>query len=95
MIEVKIDQNVSSYIERLFYEQNAIYSIIEYLTAQKASADIIGPQIEKYSKVYAELEEAKRTTALKYTPKPFNELDYYTFNFNNSSIEFYEMSDKK
>lgn len=95
MIEIKIDQSVSSYIERLFYEQNAIYSIIEYLTAQKASADIIDKQVEKYSKVYAELEEAKRTTAIKYTPKPFNELDYYTFNFNNSSIEFYELSDKK
>ena len=72
-----------------------ICSIIEYLTAQKASADIIDKQVEKYSKVYAELEEAKRTTAVKYTPKPFNELDYYTFNFNNSSIEFYELSDKK
>lgn len=95
MIEVKIDPNASTYIERLFYEQNAIYSIIEYLTSQKASADVIDKQVEKYSKVYAELEEAKRTTAMKYTPKPFSELDYYTFNFNNSSIEFYEPSDKK
>lgn len=95
MIEVKIDQTVSSYIERLFYEQNAIYNMIEYLTTQKASAETINLQVEKYSKIYAELEEAKRTTALKYTPKPFNELDYYTFNFNNSSIEFYELGDKK
>lgn len=94
MIEVPIETEVSEYIEKLFYEQNAVQIVMQNLINQNASAELIDKQVERYSKIYAELESAKRVAAQKYTPKPFSELNYYNFNFNNHSIEFYPLNEK-
>lgn len=94
MIEVKIDKEVSEYIEKLFYEQNAIKNVLDLLIEKKGNPDAINQQIERYSQTYTELEQAKRVAANKCAPKPMTELSCYNFNFNNHSIEFYELNEK-
>lgn len=90
MIEIKIDEQVSTYVEKLFYEQNAIQSVIDYLIEKQANSEIINKQIERYVETNSELEKAKYTTALKYAPKSLEHYSKYQFNFTNKSLEFYD-----
>ena len=84
--KVKIPEQVSAYVEKLFFEYNASLNILRYLMSQD---DVIDRYIKDYSnssgRKYTELEIAKETVSKKYAPKEFVAYNY-NFDFDNNTI---------
>lgn len=87
-VAVKICEEDSIYVERLWYEYNAALGILRYLMSQSDT-------LEQHLQLYAdsceakgvELELAKRGVSNRY--KPEGKLQCYSFNFDDSAIEYH------
>lgn len=85
---IKIHENVSNYVEKLFFEYNATINILKYLTAQDNTKL---EYIEKYFKIaeekYIELELAKKEISEQYRPQNMF-VQRYSFDFDNCEIVY-------
>jgi len=81
---VTIPNEVTEYIQKLFYEWQGCLKLIEYLTAQGSNAEYLKYYTDLALSKNTELEIAKETTVNTYVniDEPFD----YSFDFNNSAI---------
>ena len=84
--KVIISDQVSAYVERLFFEYNASLNILRYLMSQD---DVKDEYIQRYldcsEKKYTELEIAKEYISKEYAPYEFGKYNY-RFDFENDTI---------
>lgn len=84
--KVIIPEQVSAYVERLFFEYNASLNILRYLMSQD---DVKNEYIQRYSdsseKKYTELEIVKESISKEYAPVEFSRYNYH-FDFENNTI---------
>lgn len=84
--KVRIPEQVSTYVEKLFFEYNASVNILRYLMSQD---DVKDEYIQRYSKnaqeKYIELETVKREVTKEYAPVEFDEYNY-NFDFDDYTI---------
>lgn len=84
--KVRIPEQVSTYVEKLFFEYNASVNILRYLMSQD---DVKDEYIQRYSKnvqeKYIELETAKREVTKEYAPAEFSRYNY-NFDFDDCTI---------
>ena len=71
--KVIIPEQVSAYVERLFFEYNASLNIIRYLRRSEQK--------------YTELEIVKENIAREYAPVEFSKYNY-TFDFEHNTIVY-------
>lgn len=85
---IKIDENISIYIEKLFFEYNATTNVLRYLSSQE---DIKREHLDRYFKdakdKYIELELAKKEASDKYRPQNMC-IERYSFDFDNCEIVY-------
>ena len=85
---VKITEGINNYIEKLFFEYNAIQNILRYLTSQD---DVKSEYLDRYfedAKIKnVELELAKQEVSKQYQPKNMY-VHKYTFDFDNCEIVY-------
>ena len=83
---VIIPEQVSNYVERLFFEYQASLNILRYLMSQDGIKD---EYLQRYLDVseqkYTALEIAKSEASKKYVPDVFCKYNY-TFDFDNNTI---------
>lgn len=88
--KIKISEEESNYIERLFFEYNASLNIIAYLMSKEEVKDI---HLQRYLDIseikYTELEIAKKNISKKYKPDDFSENYNYSFDFNNEELIYW------
>ena len=86
--KVIIPEQVSAYVERLFFEYNASLNIIRYLMSQD---DIKEEYMQRYlrrsEQKYTELEMVKENIAIEYAPVEFSKYNY-TFDFEHNTIVY-------
>lgn len=82
---IRIDYDLSVYIERLFFEYNAGLRILRYLASEESVKE---EHLDKYFKetkeIEIELELAKKEISNQY--KPSEEFNNYHFDFETSEI---------
>lgn len=85
---IKIDEGVSNYIEKLFFEYNAVNNILRYLTSQD---DVKQEYLDRYFKDAEQknikLELAKKEISKQCQPKDMCVNRYY-FDFDNCEIVY-------
>lgn len=84
---IAIEAADSLYVEKLFYEYNAISNILQYLAAQDLNLERFDKYFQEAIKKNVELELAKREVSSKYAPSNFK-INNYIFNFNSNSITY-------
>ena len=86
--KVRIPVEVSTYVEKLFFEYNESLNILRYLMSQD---DVKDEYIQRYSESseekYMELETAKREISKEYAPAEFDRYNY-NFDFDNYIITY-------
>ena len=86
-IKIEIPVEDSTKVERLFYESNAIQSIISLLLNQKADKELIEKYLTRLEDKTIELELAKDQIGNKYCPEEHKNKGLgFTFSFENHSI---------
>lgn len=90
-IEQKIPEQLSIYIERLYFEYKANLQIIKYMINNHLDNNpIIQDYIKKAEQKNIELEIAKQEIINEYLPQNSETIYQYKFNFENSSFEYWE-----
>ena len=83
---VKISQEHSDYVEKLFFEYNALKDLIVYMSKDSdVREEDKDYYLEKLGTMYSKLELAKEQVVAKYAP---NSYKTYKFLFSECSIEF-------
>lgn len=85
---IKIDEGISHYIEKLFFEYNATNNVLRYLASQD---DVKQEYLDRYFKKAQErnikLELAKKEVDKQYRPKNVCVKSYH-FDFENCEIVY-------
>lgn len=83
---VKISSELSDYVEKLFFEYNALKDLIVYMSKDPdVREEDKGYYLEKLGNMYSKLEVAKEQVVAKYAPDSYKT---YKFLFSECSIEF-------
>lgn len=85
-IVVNIPEELSLYVEKLFYEHNSYLNIVKFLIDNNKPKEYIDSYMEQAVQKDIELEIAKRDVSSKYTPNA--PVKNYTFDFYNSTLIF-------
>jgi len=85
---IKIDGNISTYIEKLFFEYKAVMNILRYLTSQDGvKRKYLDGYFKDAKNKYMELELAKKEVSDKYRPQNMC-IERYNFDFDNCEIVY-------
>lgn len=85
---IKIDNNISVYVEKLFFEYNAATNILRYLISQEdVKREYLDRYFEDAKNKYIELEIAKKEASDKYKPQNMR-VERYNFDFDNCEIVY-------
>lgn len=84
---IQIDEDLSIYVERLFFEHNAGLMILRYLASEKnVKQEYLDKYFEETKAIGIELELAKKEISNKY--KPSTEFNNYYFDFETFEIVY-------
>lgn len=85
---IKINEGLSAYVEKLFFEYNASQNILRYLASQD---DVKKEHLDRYfedaKQKNIELEMVKKEVSQQYFPKDMF-VQRYTFDFDNCEIVY-------
>lgn len=87
-IVVNIPSEVSTYVQKLFYEYNAYLNILSYISNECKSKEYFDDYMKDSIQKSVELEIAKSNVSNQY--KPEGNMIGYLFDFENETI-IYEM----
>ena len=84
MININIEECVSTYIEKLWYDYNALLNLITYMTKNGVAMSEMEYYKQQLQSSYMALEVGKQKIANKYIDFPYST---YTFNFDNMTLD--------
>ena len=84
---IKIDEKISIYIEKLYYEYNSYLDILRYLVDNCKNKEFFDTYFAEAREKYAELEIAKNQASTANAPTDFT-YNEYIFDFSNSEIVY-------
>lgn len=88
MNKITIEESVSNYIERLYFEEMSMKNIIDYLIERKVEENVLNQQLNKYLEIKTKFEQEKKIVAMKYAPEKLENYSYYNFDFETHTLEF-------
>lgn len=84
---IRIDEGISTYIEKLFFEYNSALNILRYLASQEdVKQEYLDRYFEDAKNKGIELELAKNEVSKKYQPN--GSFSKYNFDFENCEIVY-------
>ena len=85
--EIPITEQESNNVENLFMKYNSYMSMLQYFAeGEMKNTPIYDKKWEEASKIWIELDKAKRKVEKKY--KPTGDWDSYEFDFDNYQVVF-------
>ena len=86
---IKITEGLSNYVEKLYFEYNALQNILRYLSSQDdVKQEYLNRYFEEAKQKNMELELAKKEISDKYRPK-YMHTCRYSFDFDNTEIVYF------
>lgn len=85
---IKITESLSTYVEKLNFEYNAMQNILRYLSSQESvNQEYLDKYFEEAKQKNMELELAKKEISQAYMPKDIC-VCRYSFDFDNCEIVY-------
>ena len=84
---VKINEKISTYVEKLYYEYNSYLDILRYLVDNCKNKEFFEVYFAEARTKYAELEMAKSQVGIENAPADFTYTEY-VFDFHNYEIVY-------
>ena len=84
MITINIEECESNYIEKLWYDYNALLNLITYMAKNDVAVEEMEYYKNQLQSSYMALEVGKQKIAKKYIDFPYTT---YTFNFDNMTLD--------
>lgn len=95
-IKVKLTEEESNYIERLWFEYNASLNILRFLMSQEG---VLEKHLQKYldssEAKYTELEMAKKEISSIYKPEKLTGSYEYRFEFDEDCLVYWEKDNEE